>query len=104
MTTKAELVAYGQAHGVAVDDAMLKADIEQALRDAGHDPDTLQPPLGEASMTDETTAPASEEAAPVSRNAAFSTYREATGDELDNADDKVPPGRHVVQELGEASE
>jgi hypothetical protein len=59
MATKAELIEYGQAHGVAVDDSMLKTDIEQALRDAGHDPNTLteltseDPPTGDPQMSDE---------------------------------------------------
>jgi hypothetical protein len=69
MATKAELIEYGQAHGVAVDDSMLKTDIEQALRDAGHDPNTLteltseDPPTGDPQMSDEpqTQSPPPEE-------------------------------------------
>jgi hypothetical protein len=49
--TKAELVEFGQAKGVAVDESMLKGDIEQAIRDAGYDPEN---PYG-TSQTQETT-------------------------------------------------
>ena len=47
MATKAELISYAQANGVDVDEYMLKSDIEQALREAGHDPDTLTPAASE---------------------------------------------------------
>jgi hypothetical protein len=39
-----------------------------------------------------------------SSDARFSTYREAKRDELGEVDEKLPPGRIVVQERGEASE
>lgn len=47
---------------------------------------------------------ATEEATRLSSDARFSTYREATADELDNADEVLPPGRHTMQEKGEADE
>jgi hypothetical protein len=102
MATKAELIAYGEAHGVAVDDSMLKADIEAALRDAGYDPETLSE--GEDVMS-EPDAPATTDADPAeefakSSQAHFSTYSENT----DVPDENPPLGRHVVQERGEPSE
>ena len=57
--------------------------------------------MAEATKAAKAEAPAEKA---LSRNAAFSTYRAAKPDELDNADDKVPPGPHVIQERGEASE
>jgi hypothetical protein len=115
MPTKAELVAYARAHNVPVSAAWPKADVEAALRDAGYDPTTL--PEGEDTLMAEQSAPATnpqqppevtqeeaEEDKRMSSDARFSTYREATEDELDNADDVLPPGPHVMQEKGEASE
>lgn len=36
----------------------------------------------------------------LSRNSKFSTYRQATDEDLDNADPILPPGPHVMEELG----
>lgn len=105
MATKDELLAYADANGVQADASMLKTDIEQALRDAGHNPDTLTPLTGET-MPDEPAAPDvnTEEQAAVSSDARFSTYREAKPDELGDVDEQLPPGRIVIQEPGEPSE
>lgn len=106
MATKDELLAYADANGVQADASMLKTDIEQALRDAGHNPDTLTPLAGET-MSDEPASPdvnTEEEQAAVSSDARFSTYREANAEELAEVDEQLPPGRIVVQELGEPSE
>jgi hypothetical protein len=103
MATKDELVAYGQANGVAVDASMLKADIEQALRDAGYDPDTLQSTGGTA-MTQEPAAAEAPAAPPeeerLSRDARDSTYAQ-----VDPPDDVFPPpGPIVEQTLGTPKE
>lgn len=101
MATKDELVAYGQANGVAVDGSMLKGDIEQALRDAGYDPDTLQPAGG--GMSDEPSTqdqPAAPEEEVLSRDARDSTYKK-----IDPPDDVFPePGHTVEQTLGKPQE
>lgn len=47
---------------------------------------------------------AAEELLSTSSDARHSSYREANPDELDLADEKLPPGRIVVQERGEPSE
>lgn len=39
-----------------------------------------------------------------SSDARFSIYREATPEELDLADENLPPGPHTMQERGEPSE
>ena len=47
MATKAQLIAYAREQGVSVSAAWSKARIEQQLRDAGHDPDTVGPSVSQ---------------------------------------------------------
>jgi len=97
MATKDELVAFGQAHGIAVDMSMLKGDIEAAIADAGYDPTTI----GVQAVSEEPTAPANGEEEPRgSSDAQFSTYAEVQPD----TDERPAPGRQVEQTRGEASE
>jgi len=99
MATKEELVAFGQAHGIAVDMSMLKADIEAAISDAGYDPTTP-----EENVTEEPTAEptAVEDVVKTSSDAQWSTYWRP--DQQREGEVTPPPGPQTMQERGYADE
>lgn len=103
MATKEELVAFAEAHGIAVDSSDLKADIESAIADAGYDPTNLQP-REEATVSDEGTTNGEGEGQDIvstSSDARFSTYAEAP---TEREGEYPEPGRQVEQTRGEPAE
>lgn len=98
MATKDELIAFADAHGIAVDSSMLKADIEAAISDAGYDPITLE----EATVSDEPAAEQTTVDPSLSRDAQHSTYSRV--DQQREGEINPPPGPQTQQELGVPTE
>lgn len=99
MPTKDELLAFASDHGIDVMSSATKAEIADAISEAGYEPDRI----GDDQVSEETTTTSEPKDAPderVSRQAQFSDYTEAT----DLPDTNPPLGRHVYQTLGTPSE
>jgi hypothetical protein len=94
MPTKDELLAFASDHGIDVMSSATKAEIADAISEAGYEPDRIGD--DQVSEPEETTT--TDE--PVSSQAHFSTYEVAT----DLPDTNPPLGTHVYQTLGPPNE
>jgi hypothetical protein len=95
MPTKDELLAFASDHGIDVMSSATKAEIADAISEAGYEPDRIGD--NQVSEPEETTATPDEA---VSSQAQFSTYEVAT----DLPDTNPPLGTHVYQTLGQPYE
>jgi hypothetical protein len=94
MPTKDELLAFASDHGIDVMSSATKAEIADAISEAGYEPDRI----GDDQMSEPEETTTTDE--PVSRQAQFSTYEVAT----DLPETNPPAGTHVYQTLGPPDE
>jgi hypothetical protein len=92
MATKDQLAAFAADHGIDTPVGATKAEIADAITDAGYDPDSIGTEA--APMADEETTGED----PISTQAQFSTYEEAPPEDIPVTN--PPPGTVVYQTLG----